>query len=98
MKKSDISKKILYKFRLSAADADMIINTIMDCMSDAVVSGSRVEIRGFGSFYTRECKPYTGRNPRTGENVEVKAKRLPCFRQGKDIRDIFKMMSERESS
>ncbi|QMU56126.1 MAG: integration host factor subunit beta [Candidatus Mycalebacterium zealandia] len=98
MTKSDISRNIFYKFRLSATDADAILNTIIDCMSNAIVSGSRVEIRGFGSFYTKACKPYTGRNPRTGENVEVKAKQLPCFRQGKGIRDAFKTLSERESS
>ncbi len=98
MTKSEISRKMFFKFHLSATDADAILNTIIDCMSNAVASGSRVEIRGFGSFYAKECKPYTGRNPRTGENVEVKAKRLPCFRQGKDIKDVFKTISERESS
>ena len=98
MTKSEISRKISYKFRLSGDDADRVLNIIIDGMSSGVISGSRVEIRGFGSFYTRDCKPYSGRNPRTGENVEVKAKKLPCFRQGKEIKDVFKKMSERDSS
>ncbi len=98
MTKSDISKKIAYKFRLSGTDADRVLNVIVDNMSEALSSGSRIEIRGFGSFHTKDCKPYTGRNPRTGETVAVKGKKLPCFRQGKEIRTFFKTMSERESA
>ncbi|MGI9558198.1 MAG: HU family DNA-binding protein [Thermodesulfobacteriota bacterium] len=90
MTKSEISRKISYKFRLSVSEAEKVLGAIVEGMSSAVSSGSRVEIRGFGSFYAKDCKPYTGRNPRTGESVEVKAKKLPCFRQGKDIKDFFK--------
>lgn len=96
MKKSEISRKISYRFRLPASDADRILDVITDSMTEAIISGSRVEIRGFGSFYTKNYDPYTGRNPRTGERVEVKAKRLPCFRQGKEIKALFRKMSERD--
>ncbi len=93
MTRSDISRNLSYGFGLSGEDADRVLDTIIESMFSAVKSGSRVEIRGFGSFYVRECESYTGRNPRTGKSVEVKAKRLPCFRQGKEIRDFFKKMS-----
>ncbi len=97
MTKSEISRKISHKFKLSKSDADKVLNTITDGLFKAVSSGARVEIRGFGSFYTKQCNSYTGRNPRTGEKVEVEAKRLPYFRQGKEIKSVFKKMSERES-
>lgn len=97
MTKSEISRKVAGRFGLSERDATGIVKLITDSMREAVSSGSRVEIRGFGSFYTRDCEPYTGINPRTGEKVFVKAKKLPCFRQGKELRDFFRQMSERES-
>ncbi len=98
MTKSEISGKISYKFRLRGDDADRVLDLIIDNMSESLISGLRVEIRGFGSFYTKDCMPYTGRNPRTGEKVEVKAKKLPCFRQGKEIKTFFKNMSKHESA
>lgn len=89
MRKSDLIRSISYKFRLSASEAEKALGAIVERMESAVVSGSRVEIRGFGSFYSKRSSAYTGRNPRTGESVEVAAKRLPCFRQGKEIREYF---------
>ena len=90
MTRSEMARKISYKFRLSGSESEKALDAIVKGMESAVSSGSRVEIRGFGSFYTKDCKPYTGRNPRTGESVSVEAKRLPCFRQGKDIKKSLK--------
>jgi len=55
-------------------------------MTDALQSGDRIEIRGFGSFVVKEYEAYTGRNPKTGETVQVKAKKLPFFKVGKDLK------------
>jgi len=96
MTRSGISRKISSKFQLSVEDAERVLDTIIESMFSALKSGSRVEIRGFGSFYVRKCEPYKGRDPRTGKDVEVKAKNLPCFRQGKEIRDFFNKMSARD--
>jgi integration host factor subunit beta len=57
-------------------------------MTDALVEGNRIEIRGFGSFATKLYKPYTGRNPRTGATIQVPPKRLPCFKAGKETKEV----------
>ena len=74
------------KNNLTQAQAIQIINLIFDGFKDALAKGHRIEIRGFGSFVMREYKTYTGRNPRTGKEVEVKPKRLPYFKVGKELK------------
>ncbi len=56
-------------------------------MSEAMISGERIEIRGFGSFVINEYKSYTGRNPKTGESIDVKPKKLPFFKVGKELKE-----------
>ena len=65
----------------------MLINTVLESMISALNDGDRIEIRGFGSFEVRQYKGYSGRNPRTGETVDVKPKRLPFFKTGKELRE-----------
>lgn len=69
-------------------DAEVIINTIFDCMTQALVDGDRIEIRGFGSFHLRERKYRIGRNPKTSEKVEVPAKKVPFFKAGKNLKKL----------
>jgi integration host factor subunit beta len=57
-------------------------------MTAAMKAGDRIEIRGFGSFKVKQYKPYVGRNPKTGEKVEVKAKKLPFFKVGKELKEM----------
>jgi integration host factor subunit beta len=71
---------------LSKAEAAGVIELIFDMMSDALARGDRVEIRGLCSFYIKEYKPYIGRNPKTGEKVKIKLKKLPFFKAGKELR------------
>jgi integration host factor subunit beta len=66
---------------------EVAVNTIFDAMVEALCAGERIEIRGFGNFTVREYKAYTGRNPKTGEQVDVAAKRMPFFKVGKDLRE-----------
>lgn len=88
MTKSElISKLALKNPQLYLRDVEMIVDTIIDEMSDALVRGDRVELRGFGAFSVKERSARLGRNPRTGETVEVGAKRLPAFKAGKDLRE-----------
>ena len=72
---------------LSRSEAETIINLFFDQMSEALAQGDRVEIRGLCSFYVKKYKAYTGRNPKTGEKVKIKPKKLPFFKVGKELKD-----------
>lgn len=68
-------------------DVERIVSAVFDEITDALANGDRVELRGFGAFSVKERDARIGRNPRTGESVEVPAKRAPFFKTGKDLRD-----------
>lgn len=68
-------------------DIERIVETIFGRMTDALANDDRVELRGFGAFSVKHREARTGRNPRTGETVQVEAKRLPFFKTGKALRD-----------
>jgi integration host factor subunit beta len=68
-------------------DIERLVNTIFDTITEALVVGDRVELRGFGAFSLREREGRMGRNPRTGEAVSVNAKRMPFFKMGKGMRE-----------
>ena len=68
-------------------DVERIVNTIFEEIIEAMANGDRVELRGFGAFSTKARDPRTGRNPRTGEAVEVSAKSVPYFKPGKELRE-----------
>ena len=68
-------------------DVERLVNTIFDKITEALVVGDRVELRGFGAFSLREREGRMGRNPRTGEAVSVNAKRMPFFKMGKGMRE-----------
>jgi integration host factor subunit beta len=87
MNRSDLVESLSKSHDLPRRTADAVVGQIFDCISDAILSDERVEIRGFGSFTTRHYGPYTGRNPRTGRPVSVESKRLPYFKVGKELRE-----------
>ena len=87
MNKSELIETLAVKNGLSLKKAEEVINVIFGAMTDAMKSGERIEIRGFGSFVVNDYKPYTGRNPKTGEAISVKPKKLPFFKVGKDLRE-----------
>jgi len=68
-------------------DIENLVNTVFDTITTALVNGDRVELRGFGAFSVRERKARIGRNPRTGEAVDVEAKRMPFFKMGKGMKE-----------
>ena len=68
-------------------DIEKLVNTVFDTITTALVEGNRVELRGFGAFSIRERKARLGRNPRTGEAVNVDAKRMPFFKMGKGMKE-----------
>ncbi len=68
-------------------DLELIVNTVFDEITDALAKGDRVELRGFGTFSTKVRPARVGRNPRTGEMVEVAEKAVPFFKMGKELRE-----------
>jgi integration host factor subunit beta len=89
MTKSDLYLKIASDKGISKARAESAVNIIFDCLTQSMVRDERVEIRGLGSFEIRSYGSYKGRNPRTGDSVAVRPKRLPFFKAGKEIKDII---------
>lgn len=87
MIRSELLKKLENENpELKAEEVEKIVDTFFNQIIDRLASGGRVELRGFGAFSTRERAPRKGRNPRTGESVDVPAKRAPYFKPGKEVR------------
>jgi integration host factor subunit beta len=86
MNKSDLIADLAKELDLNSRKSEEIVNLVFDTMSRSLISGDRIEIRGFGSFTVKEYKGYTGRNPKTGEKVAVAGKKLPFFKAGKELK------------
>jgi len=87
MNKVDLIQALKDSNNLSKSEAETVINLFFDKMAEALAQGDRVEIRGLCSFFVKEYKAYTGRNPKTGEKVRIKPKKLPFFKAGKELKD-----------
>jgi integration host factor subunit beta len=87
MHKSGLIKSLAKKQNISVDDAGRVVDFIFESFSDELGNGGRIEIRGFGSFYVKEYAPYKGRNPRTGEPISIKGKKLPVFKVGKELKE-----------
>jgi integration host factor subunit beta len=73
---------------MSRKDSEIIVETIFDAIVKSLKAGDKIEIRGFGSFRTRQRKPRIGRNPKTGTRVDVPAKKIPYFKPSKELKDV----------
>lgn len=89
MNKSDLIAGLVRDFNLEESDAKLIVNQIFDSMTDSLVNGNRVEIRGFGSFEVRSYKARNGRNPKTGMMLKIDAKKAPFFKVGKGLKEFI---------
>lgn len=88
MTKSELIEKIAAVQRqLSSKDVELAVKMVLDHMADALAAGERIEIRGFGSFSLHYRAPRLGRNPKSGEKVELEGKFVPHFKPGKELRD-----------
>ncbi len=87
MNKSELTKAVSKAHAIPLRKAEEIVDKVFGTMVKGLVTGDRIEIRGFGVFSIREYDGYTARNPKTGEEIGVSAKRLPFFKCGKDLRD-----------
>ena len=88
MTRSDLVARLAERFgQLTQRDAELAVKTILDAMSDALAKGHRIEIRRFGSFSISRRPPRMGRNPRSGEQVQIPEKLVPHFKPGKALRE-----------
>ncbi len=87
MLKSDLVNIIIAKRGLTQKQAEATVETVFGCMRDALVNGENIEIRGLGAFHVKHYPGYPGRNPKTGEVIQVKPKRGVLFRTGKELRE-----------
>lgn len=87
MNKSELIDAISQELNLPLREAGSITDTILNTMVDAMAKGDAIEIRGFGSFVVKNYETYYGRNPKTGQKIEVPPKKLPFFKVGKELKE-----------
>jgi integration host factor subunit beta len=87
MNKSELIEQLSIKRDISNKKAEDVVNIIFNSLADAMVAGERIEIRGLGSFVIKDYNTYTGRNPKTGEPIKVRPKKLPFFKVGKELKE-----------
>lgn len=88
MTKAELIEEVSKVVEMTRKDSETIVETIFDSIVNSLHKGEKIEIRGFGSFRTRQRQPRVGRNPKTGSRVEVPSKRIPYFKPSKELRDI----------
>ena len=87
MNKLEIISTLKNEANISKSEAARVVQIFFDNMAEAMAQGERVEIRGLCSFFVKEYKSYTGRNPKTGERVTISPKKLPFFKSGKELKE-----------
>ena len=88
MNKANLIKQVSEKTNIELKAAKVVVNTIFDSMRETLEKGDGIEIRGFGSFVVRQYGAYKGRNPKTGKTVDVRPKKLPYFKVGKEMKEL----------
>lgn len=86
MNKSELIQMVADRINVTRKKAEDVVNLVFEAMTHALAKGDRVEIRGLGSFVVRTYKAYQGRNPRTGASIQVRPKKLPFFKVGKELK------------
>ena len=87
MNKLELISALKAETNISQAEAAKVVQIVFDSMADAMGEGKRIEIRGLCSFFVKNYKSYTGRNPKTGEKVIIRPKKLPFFKSGKELKE-----------
>lgn len=88
MTKADLIEEVSRVVEMTRKDSEVIVEAIFDSIVRSLRTGDKIEIRGFGSFRTRQRQPRVGRNPKTGSRVEVPSKRIPYFKPSKELKDL----------
>jgi len=87
MNREDFVERLILRAKISKKQAEQAVDLLFDGMTETLVRGDRIEIRGFGSFACKHYPAYQGRNPKTGEPIAVPEKRLPVFKAGKELKE-----------
>lgn len=88
MTKAELVEKVATQIDLTRKQTEIVVNTLFQSITDSLGEGDKVELRGFGSFRVRNRDARVGRNPKSGEKVEVPAKKVPFFKAGKELREL----------
>lgn len=88
MTKAELVGRVADKIHLTKKQTEAIVNILFMCITDALKKGDKVELRGFGSFRTRSRNAREGRNPKTGDTVQIPSKKVPFFKAGKELREV----------
>jgi len=94
MTKAELIEEVSRVVEMTRKDSEEIVETIFDSIVGSLHKGEKIEIRGFGSFRTRQRQPRVGRNPKTGTRVEVPSKRIPYFKPSKELRDLVNQSAQ----
>lgn len=89
MTKADLIEAVTRQCDINKREAETAVNTFLECIIDSLNRDEGVELRGFGSFRIRQRSSRIGRNPRTGDSVQVKAKKVPYFKVGKELKELI---------
>ena len=99
MTKAELVDEVARVVQLTKKQAETIVNIVFDSIVDSLRAGQKIELRGFGSFRLRSRKSRTGRNPKTGEKVEVPSKKIPYFKPGKELKELInKALADAEAT
>jgi integration host factor subunit beta len=98
MTKAELIEEVSKVVEMTRKDSETIVETIFESIVESLQKGEKIEIRGFGSFRTRQRQPRVGRNPKTGSRVEVPSKRIPFFKPSKELRDLVNNSVHHEST
>jgi integration host factor subunit beta len=96
MTKADLIDEVCRLTELTRKDSEVVVETIFESVVRSLRAGDKIEIRGFGSFRTRQRKPRLGRNPKTGDRLEVPAKKVAFFRPSKKLKDLVNSYAEQQ--
>ena len=89
MTKAELVEEVARVSELTKKHSEIIVNTVFDSIIDALRKDEKIELRGFGSFRIRQRRSRQGRNPKTGDKVDVPAKRIPYFKPGKELKELI---------
>jgi integration host factor subunit beta len=98
MTKAELVDEVARAVHLTKKQAETIVNIVFDSIVESLRNGEKIELRGFGSFRLRSRKSRTGRNPKTGDKVEVPSKKIPYFKPGKELKELINLAFQEQNS